>query len=706
LSKVDQLVNAALNRPGDQDGNMMLVKNFLTQMVMFGVQKGVEFYPEQDDSVGTRTSYIKKILDANEIELYLDRIWELSIADGQVLLFAFPSKDKGWSIRFYERRQFKAYYDNDGNINKAIIRYSYEEDLSEDMPVWGSSSTSFGMTSTKWVKLIIDPYQIKVHYSDIEPGLVHAHFPSYEVYENPFGYVPCRVINNNPTGLGKPGYSDFEPLASQIELLDDLAGVIRENLEFFSPAMVTSRRAEEVSSVISGKGNIKTGWADSQGFGGSNTFDRYGRTDEISLSSGLRVKKVIGGVQPHDRFGFISPDPITPDHNQYYRELRESLFFALGGIDELGLHLNATAYEIRTVYGKVLRTAQTKAMGIYTYGICKILEMIIAAEENIFRKSLAIALNKKEGDWVSDSEINKLMEERKIPQATMGLPPLGSRKITWRYKGEVFAPSTDEQLRKSIMVRNLQETGVTPLVSLTELFPNKTDDEKKGMLSGGYPFRFVNEISRSVQQLLGIYGQAIQMPDPNNPNAPLAFGTGIAQGIPVLVDKSLQILNQQLSYEKGWDTVSANDIPHYAPQYDVPNQWVSSPPASVSTPTSVPEPGTGASSSVPYPTSPLGSAGLSPIYPVQSGQPPSQPPAKSAIGKLPGPGSTVSKQPVANYADGMANANSIPAGLPISPEYSGPFGFPIWLQLIQQSMAAKPATTKTNSKSNSKSNRQ
>ena len=68
----------------------------------------------------------------------------------------------------------------------------------------------------------------------------------------------------------------------------------------------------------------------------------------------------------------------------------------LGGVDDLDINLASTAYEIKTLYGRVAATAEKKAKALFTYGLCKLFSMMIMHEEELFRKSFAVAIGLEE----------------------------------------------------------------------------------------------------------------------------------------------------------------------------------------------------------------------------------------------------------------------------------------------------------------------
>ena len=68
-----QLLIAAKERRGDLNVDTMVVSSHLAQMRMFILRRGIEFYADQD-SYGTRKSFIKNVVDYNMLEMKLDSI--------------------------------------------------------------------------------------------------------------------------------------------------------------------------------------------------------------------------------------------------------------------------------------------------------------------------------------------------------------------------------------------------------------------------------------------------------------------------------------------------------------------------------------------------------------------------------------------------------------------------------------------------------
>ena len=233
--------------------------------------------------------------------------------------------------------------------------------------------------------------------------------------------------------------------------------------------------------------------------------------------------------------------------NLYARQYREELRTAMGGVDELGISSGATAYEIKSLYGRAATTAARRCRGLLTYGLCKLLGLIIYHEEKIFRDSFAFAIqlikppvpiaedfenpdlyNEAVGIYGQqlqayeqelDVAIRAAVGDQNLPPSVVGLIPDGNRKVEWRWTGLVFEDGTEDILNSSIVVRNLQELGVDSVEALRYLFPDKTDEERSSMLSG-YPFRMAQATQGSIRTFLALINDMRQTPHPAGSRSP------------------------------------------------------------------------------------------------------------------------------------------------------------------------------------------
>lgn len=706
MASLDEIISSIVSRDGrSTSGSTLIVANHLAQMKLFGIRQGVEFYPGQDDNNDTRKKFIETIAKNNQLDLYYDRMWDLMLTKGQILLYLRPTKNGSYKIYFYDNDSFEDYYDGNGELIETVIIYSYKQRTTFD-----------SANNLRWIKLRITSEDIQQWDCDQKPSFDGDFNSSYQstVMQNTLKFIPCVVVKNFSQGPGMHGCGDFEWLRTQIESHDKCTAAIDSNLEFFgTPSLVTTRSPSELTEAIEqdtpnlNKNRTLTsagGWYGSQ-TGSSRKSDPF-LYHARGVSGGVRVKRIVGNVQPEERFGYISPQPISPEHIQHARDMREAIHFALGGLDERGITSNATAYEMKSVYGRLAATAGKKCKQLYTHGICKLFEMALAAEEDLFKESLAAALKKNPHD-ITDDVVQQLMQSGKIPPNVFGLPPLGDREIKWRWTGPVFESSPDDQLKMSIRARNFQELGVRSLEALKTIFDNKTDKELEGMLAGGYPFRYIQSVGQSTQQMLGIYQQMLNLPDPQKPGAPLAMSMPITP----LISKSIQTIYKELNYNERFDPVAAGDIPTYhvgGAEYanylnGISNNGVGGNAAQLPSGTSAGNPISG----LPTNPSPLSAAGLLPFPVSEFGFGQQQQSLAGSIQRgnelpeyavgIPSAGSTItpsSQQWQSSVPAGESVlGNSVPSGIPIPPDLAVTADQPgsIWQQLF----GGKPKPSKS-----------
>ena len=323
--------------------------------------------------------------------------------------------------------------------------------------------------------------------------------------------------------------------------------------------------------------------AANSGFAGMNPLSQSRfKADPLSrgVDGQIRVPRVIANLEPNDRVGYIVPDAITGDQNSFSRQYREEIRTALGGVDELSISAGVTATEYKSLFGRVAATAKKKSASIYTYGICRCLELIIFQEEQLFRETLAAAVGlEKPVDLPEDAspqdielyegamkfyeeQVKQLLmaslKAQQIPPGVKGLIPDGDVSIQWRWLGPVYEDSTQDTLNNSIVVRNLQELGVDSIEALKYLFPSKTDEERAAMLSG-FPFRMVNELQGAYSQFAKLVGGMMQTPHPQSPDLPMAADPRL--NLTPYLYRTLEALQKEMSYAGRYRPIDPTDEP-------------------------------------------------------------------------------------------------------------------------------------------------
>lgn len=119
----------------------------------------------------------------------------------------------------------------------------------------------------------------------------------------------------------------------------------------------------------------------SQPFGGASPLDGQ-----------IKVPRVIANLEPTDRVSYMTPDAVSGDQNLYVKQYRSEIRLALGGVDDIDIGTASTAYEMKSLYGRVAATAEKKAKALFKYGLCQLFSMMIQHEEYLFMESFAQAM--------------------------------------------------------------------------------------------------------------------------------------------------------------------------------------------------------------------------------------------------------------------------------------------------------------------------
>ena len=585
---LDDMLKSVINRDGRGTADTMLISSHLSQMKMFGIRQGVEFYPQQDNFGTQRFDLVQQVIKFNQLDARLDAIWDRFLAYGKGLFYIRPT-ERSYRIYWFNKDSYRTYYSPEGDLEEVIIIYPYKVRSSKGFAGVGLN------TDKRYMRLKITVNEIEEIHSEQEITFdsENVNFAGFDkkIVENTMEFIPCVEVFNNPDAFGTDGSGEFDFLANQIMAHDEMVKNIRANLSFFgNPTLLSSRPKSDI--VESDGDTVQRPSISSQsGFQSDvNLFSSTYKQDPITRQqpgyvgkpgSGMRVPRVIANLEPSDRVGFITPNAVSSDQARFSEQLRSEIRLALGGIDDLSI-TNVTATEIKSAYGRVSATAKKKCLQIYQYGICRVFELIIFQEEQIFRKSLAFAAGikypklpenpddkalekydkqKAKYEQKIQEAINVAIETKDIPEGVLGLAPDGDRTVLWRWMGPVYEDTTQDKLNSSIFTRNLQELGVDSIEALKYLFPSKTDDEVAAMLSG-FPFRMVGEVQRAYSQFIDLINQEMRTPHPQQPNLPMAADPRL--DLTPFLYRTLESLQKEVTYAgryRSADPIGTPSIP-------------------------------------------------------------------------------------------------------------------------------------------------
>lgn len=590
------ILEAARNRVAIDGVDTMVVASHLAQMRLFMLRSGgIEFYARQD-SFSQRREFIRRVVQYNELQGRLEAIIDSHLIDGRGLLYFRPSKDL-YRIHFFVKDQFRTYYDEEGELEEVQVIYSFRV-----RPPRGFGSgisneqfnlSAFGDTSNselRWVRLRIFIDRIEQTVTSQKPdfGTEAVMGGLVKTYTNTLGFIPAVEVFNNRGLTAGSGSGEFEAVANHILQHDRMVKAIRSNLQFFGgPTLVSSRPRHDLVEPDSDGAGQRATISSNSGFVGMGRISTRTSEPMGAIGGGFRVPRIIANVEAADRVAFITPDAVSGDLTLYAQQYQEMIRASLGGVDDLSINSGATAYEIRTLYGRVAATAKRKCRDLFEYGFCRIFSMMIAHEETLFRESLAQAMGLEKpmpvmaekmgiaGDelvaanlkykeelikWNQAVEqlIAQVKETGEVPPEVVGLIPDGATGVEWRWMGEVFEDSPQEILQNSIVCRNLQELGVSSIEALQYLFPQKTPEERAAMLTG-YPFRMVEATQRSVGVFLDMLRGMFQVPHPQEPDLPLAADPNL--DLVPYVYRTLDFLRRELSYSATYSDVDPSILP-------------------------------------------------------------------------------------------------------------------------------------------------
>ena len=590
-TRLKEIIDSYLNKDGGGMIDTGIVASHLAQMKLFGIRQGVEFFPAQDNFGNQRKDFVDRVIKYNQLDTRLDSIWDYFLCDGQGIFYIRPTKTN-YRLYYFRKHEYRSYYNVDGQLDEVVIIYSYKvrHGSGYQQEVINQSISGPDMLGTggakRYIRLSIKKKIIQETHSEGEISFDSTYqglAGKTKTFTNTLGFIPCVEIFNNAKGFAAEGVGEFDALANHICTHDEMIRTMRKNVQFFgNPTLLSSRPKTDL--MESGESVVqRPSIAANSGFAGMNPLSQSRfKADPLArgVDGQIRVPRVIANLEPNDRVGYIVPDAITGDQNSFSRQYREEIRTALGGVDELSISAGVTATEYKSLFGRVAATAKKKSASIYTYGLCRCLELIIFQEEQLFRETLAAAVGlEKPVDLPEDAspeemelyegamkfyeeQIKQLLmaslQAQQIPPGVKGLIPDGDVSIQWRWLGPVYEDSTQDTLNNSIVVRNLQELGVDSIEALKYLFPSKTDEERAAMLSG-FPFRMVNELQGAYSQFAKLVGGMMQTPHPQSPDLPMAADPRL--DLTPYLYRTLEALQKEMSYAGRYRPIDPTDEP-------------------------------------------------------------------------------------------------------------------------------------------------
>ena len=590
-TRLKEIIDSYLEKDGGGMIDTGIVASHLAQMKLFGIRQGVEFFPAQDNFGNQRKDFVDRVVKYNQLDTRLDSIWDYFLCDGQGIFYIRPTSTN-YRFYYFRKSEYRSYYDVDGQLDEVVVIYSYKvkqgggfQQEVNTTSVNGPSMMGQG-GAKRYIKLSIKKKTIEETHSEGEISFetnYQAMPGKTKTFKNTLGFIPCVEIFNNAKGFAAEGTGEFDALANHICTHDEMIRTMRKNVQFFgNPTLLSSRPKTDL--MESGESTVqRPSIAANSGFAGMGSLSQSRfKSDPLSrgVDGQIRVPRVIANLEPNDRVGYIVPDAITGDQNSFSRQYREEIRTALGGVDELSISAGVTATEYKSLFGRVAATAKKKSASLYTYGLCRCLELVIFQEEQMFRETLAAAVGLEkpidlpedateeqvqlytEAMKFYDEQIKQLLlaclQAQQIPPGVRGLIPDGDINIQWRWLGPVYEDSTQDVLNNSIVVRNLQELGVDSIEALKYLFPSKTDEERAAMLSG-FPFRMVNELQGAYSQFAKLVGGMMQTPHPQSPDLPMAADPRLDM-TPYLY-RTLEALQKEMSYAGRYRPIDPTDEP-------------------------------------------------------------------------------------------------------------------------------------------------
>ncbi|HAX04292.1 MAG TPA: hypothetical protein DCX77_01330, partial [Acidimicrobiaceae bacterium] len=229
-----RIIEAARKRDGGANTDTMIVNSHLSQMKLFMLRQGLEFYPAQD-TFGFRKQFLAQLIEENEIDTRLEGIVDDFLIDGKGLFYFRPIRDT-YRIMWFSKDNYRAYYDSVGQLEEIELIYSFS--VRESMNA-APVNMAGQQGSMRYVKLRVRRDEIKETITNEKPSFdATAQNLAFAVNKtrtltNSLGFIPAVESFNNMRSTGMDATGEFNWLAEQIVTHDDLVKNIRTNIHFF-----------------------------------------------------------------------------------------------------------------------------------------------------------------------------------------------------------------------------------------------------------------------------------------------------------------------------------------------------------------------------------------------------------------------------------------------------------------------------------------
>ena len=151
-----RILEAARKRDGGSSTDTMIVNSHLSQMKLFMLRQGLEFYPAQD-TYGFRKQFLKQLVEENEVDTRLEGIVDDFLIDGKGLFYFRPIRDT-YRIMWFSSDSYRAYYDSMGELEEIELIYSFTVRDTINAP---AATSSLQGGSDRYVKLRVRRDEIK-----------------------------------------------------------------------------------------------------------------------------------------------------------------------------------------------------------------------------------------------------------------------------------------------------------------------------------------------------------------------------------------------------------------------------------------------------------------------------------------------------------------------------------------------------------------